>query len=85
MTVTDLPIIASKFPKNAREEVRTVLSDYHGKTIINVRVWFQGDDGEMRPSKSGLAMAIKHLPALAKSLNDAVDRAREAGLIDGPG
>lgn len=83
MTAPTLPIVASKFPKNSREEVRVVLSDYHGNTIVNMRVWFQGDDGEMRPGKSGLAMAVKHLPALARALNETVERAREAGLLGG--
>jgi hypothetical protein len=82
MTAPSLPIIASKFSKNSREEVQVALSDYHGKTIVNVRVWFRGDDNEMRPGKSGLAMSVKHLPALAKALADALDQAREMGLVE---
>lgn len=57
---------------------------YNGKHTINVRVWYRDDD-EVKPSKSGITLAVKHLPALADAVAKALDRARELGLVDDGG
>ncbi|MFN4160118.1 MAG: transcriptional coactivator p15/PC4 family protein [Gemmobacter sp.] len=41
--------------KNAREEIRVSLDEFAGHELVNLRVWFQAPDGEMRPGKQGIA------------------------------
>lgn len=77
----DFPIILAEWDRNAREVVRVALDCYNGRPTINARVWYRADDG-LQPSKSGITLTIKHLPALAEALAKAELHARELGLIE---
>jgi Transcriptional Coactivator p15 (PC4) len=79
------PIEIAKFWKNRRraESVHVTLSQYEGRTLINVRVYATGADGIDRPTPKGIAMAVSKLPELAKALELAETKARALGLIDG--
>ena len=46
-----------EFQKNDRGEVvRIVREDYRGTDLVNIRVWYRADNGEMRPSKTGITI-----------------------------
>jgi hypothetical protein len=81
------PITVAKWWKNRRrnESVHVTLSEYEGRAIISVRVYSTGADGIDRPSPKGISMAVDKLPTLARALAKAEAKARELGLIDGPG
>lgn len=49
--------------------------------LLSVRVWFEGDDGQMRPSKAGLALKVDKLPGFASAVSFALEKAREQGLV----
>lgn len=74
-------VIVAEWPKNDRENVRVSLDEFNGHRIVSARLWFKGDDGNMRPGKTGLAIGVRHLPALAKALNQALVIATEQGLL----
>lgn len=76
------PIVIAEWDRNAREVMRVALDYYNGRHTINVRVWYHDDDG-LKPGKTGITLAVKHLPALADALAKAERRARELGLVDG--
>lgn len=78
-------IVIAKFWKNRgrNESLRISLSEYEGHCLINVRIYATGTDGIDRPTSKGVAMGIGKLPELAKALNDAVEKARQLGLIEG--
>lgn len=78
----EYPIIIAEWDRNAREVVRVALDYYNGRHTINARVWYHDDDG-LKPGKTGITLAVKHLPALAEALAKAEVRARELGLLDG--
>jgi hypothetical protein len=46
-----------------------------------VRSWYKTESGEPKPSRAGITLAVRHLPALAQALATALVRAREMGLI----
>jgi hypothetical protein len=73
-----------KFWKTRRRDIAIVvsLSPYEGHNLIDVREYFVGTDGCMRPSTKGLAMVVRRLPELSRSLRRALERARELGLLD---
>lgn len=79
------PVEIAKFFKNRRrnESVHVTLSQYEGRSLINIRVYSTGTDGIDRPTPKGIAMAVDKLPTLAKALVKAEAKAREMGLIDG--
>jgi hypothetical protein len=74
----------AKFWKNRRrnESVHVSLSEYEGRCLINVRVYCTGTDGIDRPTPKGVAMGIRKLPELARTLVKAEAKARELGLLD---
>lgn len=76
------PTIIAEWPKNDRENVRVALDEFNGHATVNARLWFRAADGEIRPGK-GLAIGIRHLPALAAALNEALAVAIERGLVEG--
>jgi hypothetical protein len=76
----------AKFRKSARDgtkHVRVDLSEYEGHKLVSIRVWATGPDGIDRPTKQGVALAIRRLPELTCALLKAEDRARALGLLDG--
>ena len=76
----EFPITIAQWDHNAREVVRVALDLYNGRHTINARVWYRDDD-DLKPSKSGITLAVKHLPALADAIGDALDKARDLGLL----
>ena len=74
-------IFVFKFKKNALEEVRASLSDYKGKTYLDIRVFYRDEEGEWKPTKKGITLAPDLLPELEK----AVVSLREALELPGSG
>jgi len=61
-------VIAS-FEKNSFEEVRISLTEFKGKKLIDLRVYYQPDgEEEMRPTKKGITIALEKFPDLKKGL-----------------
>lgn len=56
--------------KNAREEIRVSVDEFKGMDLLNIRVWFMGDDGEMRPGKQGVAVRLELAPDLAQAIRE---------------
>jgi hypothetical protein len=78
---TVFPLAVAEWNRNAREVIRVALDRYEGRHTIKVRVWYRNGD-EIKPGKSGLALGVKHLPALAEAVAKALVQARELGLIE---
>lgn len=80
--IAELPIIIAEWPRNSRELVRVSLDCFNNRFTVDVRVWWQNADGIFRPDRSGLMLAINHLPKLAHSLEDTLQRAQVLGLLE---
>lgn len=65
--------------KSAREELRVSVDEFRGHELINLRVWFEGEDGEIRPGKQGVALWIELLPELIAVLHRADTALRGGG------
>ena len=74
----------AEWDRNSREVVRVALDRYNGRNTINARPWYH-DGGTLKPSKSGITLALKHPPALADALARSLDAARDLGLLDDGG
>ena len=58
----------ARFEKNKREEVRISVDNFHGKQLINLRVYYKGDSGEWLPGKQGLAISVERYRDLAEAI-----------------
>src|SRR4030042_4260996 len=68
--------VLSEFHKSAGELVRVSLSEYRGKRYIDLRIYFDGGQGEAadwNPSKRGLCIGVD----LLAELKEAIDKAAE--------
>lgn len=65
--------IIAEFRKNSREIIRIRLSDFRGRELIDIRTWYQVEDGEWRPSGKGVAFNSE----LFAELKTAVDKLGE--------
>jgi hypothetical protein len=83
--VTD-PVIIAEWEINSRgERARVTIEKFNRAWLINIRKWYAAGDGEMRPGRQGIALAIKHLPQLTEAMNAALAAANERELISEPG
>jgi len=78
----EYPIVVAEWQRNSREIVRVALDRFNNRETIDIRSWWQDSEGNWRPGRGGLTLAVKHLPALAEGLADALDRARALGLVE---
>lgn len=68
------PCTVAVIRKNSREELRITLEDFKGHRLISFRVWYEAEDGDMRPGKQGLALRLGLLPELRAALVAAESR-----------
>lgn len=73
-------VVISKFEKNKKEEVRVSLDTFHGRKLINIRVWYKGDDDTMKPGK-GLAVGVERYKDLAGAILELGQHLKTNGLI----
>jgi hypothetical protein len=79
------PITVAEWWKNRRgESVRLTLNRYEGRDVVDLRTWFTGDDGKLKPGK-GFAAEARHLPRLSAAFAKAEAKAREVHLIGDKG
>ncbi|MFG1189501.1 transcriptional coactivator p15/PC4 family protein [Xanthobacter flavus] len=71
-------ITVAEWPKNGKETLRVQLTEYQGRPIIDLRVWYEGRDGELRPSRSGLTCSTSHVERLADALAEALSQLKAA-------
>jgi Transcriptional Coactivator p15 (PC4) len=60
--------VIATFEKNKKEEVRLSIESYHGRKIINFRVFYKDDTGAWKPGKQGLALAVDRYKDLADAV-----------------
>ena len=56
--------------KNSREELRISLDEFRGHRLLNLRVWFEGEDGQMRPGKQGVAVRLEMAGDVVKAIQE---------------
>lgn len=73
--------VIATIPKNRREELRVSLGEYRGHQLVSLRVWFEAQDGTMRPGNSGVALKVEALPELVAAIIEAERVALATGLL----
>ena len=57
--------------KNSVEVIRIELSEFKGRSYVNVRLWVGGDrQGELIPTQKGVASRPEQLPEVIAALQD---------------
>lgn len=74
-------ILVAQFEKNKKEEVRVSLDTFHGKKLINLRVFYRDDDGTMKPGRQGIALAADQYKNLAGAIVEVGQLLKSKGLL----
>jgi Transcriptional Coactivator p15 (PC4) len=74
-------VLVSQFEKNKKEEVRVSIDTFHGRKLINIRVFYKDDDGTMKPGKQGFALSVEQYKDLAGAILELGQHLKAEGLI----
>lgn len=51
--------VIHEFEKNSTESIRFTVSEFKGRELINIRVYYTDDDGELKPTKKGISFSTE--------------------------
>ena len=54
--------------KNSREIIRVEVSEFKGKELINLRIWYQTFEGDYKPTQKGITLDISQFGELEKAV-----------------
>ena len=60
--------LIAQFEKNATEVVRVSLTEYRGRKLVDVRVYYSDDEGQYRPTKKGVSLSVEVYPDFKRAL-----------------
>jgi Transcriptional Coactivator p15 (PC4) len=79
--MTEDTLLVAQFEKNSKEEVRVSIDDFHGRKLINLRVYYRADGGQWLPGKQGIALGVDRYRDLADALVKLGEELQTKGLI----
>jgi Transcriptional Coactivator p15 (PC4) len=79
--MTETSQLVAQFEKNSKEEVRLSVDDFHGRKIINMRVFYKAEGNEWRPGKQGLALSVDRYRELADAIVKLGEDLQSRGLL----
>ena len=65
-------------PHGRRDQLRISISSYKGRRFINLRVWYRGDDAQLRPTQQGITFQPKQLETIISALQDTKERLKQS-------
>ena len=68
--------------KNSRESLVINQSEFKGVKLVDVRVFYKDENGDLKPTKKGVSVRLEQLDALIKALSTVSATAREQELVE---
>ena len=68
--------------KNSRESLVINQSEFKGVKLVDVRVFYKDEAGDLKPTKKGVSVRLEQLDALIKALSTVSTTAREQELVE---
>ena len=72
--------MATVLEKNSRESLVINQSEFKGVKLVDVRVFYKDENGDLKPTKKGVSVRLEQLDALIKALSEVSATAREQKL-----
>lgn len=54
--------------KREGERVRVAINEYQGKTYLDIRQFFENQEGEWRPTQKGVTLPLEAIPEMIEAL-----------------
>ena len=64
-------MIIGEIQKTGTDRIIVTVKEFKGKTYIDVRNFFENDDGELVPTKKGVSLTPENLDELIRLLGEA--------------
>jgi hypothetical protein len=64
-------MIIGEIQKTGTDKIIVTVKEFKGKTYVDVRNFFENDDGEMIPTKKGVSLTPENLDELIHLLTEA--------------
>ena len=74
--------MATVLEKNSRESLVINQTEFKGVKLVDVRVFYKDEAGDLKPTKKGVSVRLEQLDALIKALSDLSATAREQELVE---
>ena len=58
----------AEFEKNSSEVVRISLSEFKGHSYVDIRIFYEDDEGEWRPTKKGVTVSVDLVDELLEAV-----------------
>ena len=68
--------------KNSQETIRFSVSEFKGKSYADMRVYFQDDHGELKPTRKGLTISPDIWPQFAEGIERLGAELSDRGLLE---
>jgi len=68
--------------KNSRESLVINQSEFKGVKLVDVRVFYKDENGDLKPTKKGVSVRLEQLDTLIKALSTVSATAREQELVE---
>jgi len=70
-----------EFTRNTRERIRLELSEYQGNHYVDIRTYYEDEDGEYKPTKKGITFKPEKWSDFRKATSELEAELLETGLI----
>ena len=60
--------LIEQFEKNATEVVRVSLTEYRGRKLVDIRVYYSDNEGQYRPTKKGVSLSVDVYPDFKRAM-----------------
>ena len=60
--------LIEQFEKNATEVVRVSLTEYRGRKLVDIRVYYSDSEGQYRPTKKGVSLSVDVYPDFKRAM-----------------
>jgi len=67
-------MIIGEIQKTGTDKIIVTVKEFKGKTYVDVRTFFENDDGEMVPTKKGVSLTPDNLDQLIRLLTEAKEK-----------
>ena len=60
--------LIAQFEKNATEVVHVSLTEYRGRKLVDVRIYYSDAEGQYRPTKKGVSLSLEVYPDFKRAM-----------------
>jgi hypothetical protein len=76
--------VVGEMDKGRNEKIIFSLSEFRGKSYADVRVYYEDDEGEFKPTKKGVTVGLDEFPQFKENILELESYLVEKGFIPKP-